>query len=211
MIYVIRGKSNNKDFYAIKSGSSGKTVYYLSGKLKDATKWKTESNARKVLNQGLATGGAVFQDIKVVSLSEDEYEAIIQRESEAKTLNTFEQQRDYIFSDKVQSSYTDNDRQIATMLLNLKVGDRIRLYPKRNTLAYTIVEVVEIKSTTFVVEGKEYSRLTGEGEQAEYAVPDDAVSDRIMSDRIIESFCFNPSAYNLTAEQKLAIAKILRG
>ena len=72
MIYVIRGKSNNKDFYAIKSGSYGKTGYYLSGKLKDAKKWKTESSARKALNEELATGGAVFQDIKVVSLSEDE-------------------------------------------------------------------------------------------------------------------------------------------
>lgn len=44
-----------------------------------------------------------------------------------------------------------------------------------------------------------------------YALPDNEVADYVMSDRVIKDFCLRPSAYNLTPEQKLAIAKILRG
>lgn len=210
MIYVIKGTSNNQDFYAIKSTSSGKTVYYLSSDLEGATTWKTESGARNVLNKGVATSGFKFEEIKVVSLTEDEYQSITQQESQAQLFKEFEQMREQIFGDKVGSPWSDNDRQIATILLNLQVGDKIRIYP-RNSLNYSIAEITEIKSITFVVESNEYSRLTGEGDKANYALPDDEVADHVMSDRVIKDFCLRPSAYNLTTEQKLAIAKILRG
>ncbi|MDL5055399.1 hypothetical protein QQ056_17860 [Oscillatoria laete-virens NRMC-F 0139] len=208
MIYVIRAKliANGETIYAIDGTSYGKRIYYFSSKKLGGCKtWKNKAAAEKAMNK---IDTEDYACVELFELTEAEYYSAIEEEENEKKEQSFSSLRKTIFG-HYASGHTEIDRQIASLLLEVKVGDRLQFYPKQQSLHYKFVEVSEVKATTFVVDNKEYCRLTGKGESGDYTLPDNEIAERFVCERILKDFCSHPSDYKLTLEQQLAIVKIL--